>query len=411
MTNNKIRFAILSDSPFLNTGYSTQAYNYANKCAEAGMEVYYMASNYIGQDLPPGVKLKDGTEFKFWILGQGREPYFKDLIELKLKELQIDVFMVLLDSFMVFPWFTQLDFSPAKTIFMFPSDGGAGLPLGCEAILKKVDHPIAMAKFGQKQVKKMYNIDTDYIPHAVNIHNFYPLPDDKKLELRKKFGLEGKYVIGTVARNQGRKMMDRTLKSFALYAKENPNAILLLHTDPNDNAAVFPLQHMINYLGIQNRVRFTGMRFHSGFTYKQMNEVYNLMDVFLLTTSGEGFGIPLIEASACAIPTLCTDYTTTRELVKEPKAGLMIDLIGVNEDENPDAHCNEILEGTITGSWAVERGICSLKDCAKKLKILEDKKLRDELGMNGRRNVEINYSWEVVGKKFVDVITELGRKL
>ena len=34
----------------------------------------------------------------------------------------------------------------------------------------------------------------------------------------------------------------------------------------------------------------------NGFDWNQMNEVYNLMDVFFLSTSGEGFGVPTIEA-------------------------------------------------------------------------------------------------------------------
>ncbi len=46
--------------------------------------------------------------------------------------------------------FMNIDTSPAKTFFYFPSDGGGGLPIGCEAILKKINVPIAMAKFGQK---------------------------------------------------------------------------------------------------------------------------------------------------------------------------------------------------------------------------------------------------------------------
>ncbi len=41
------------------------------------------------------------------------------------------------------------------------------------------------------------------------------------------------------------------------------------------------------------------------------------MDIFLLTTSGEGFGIPTIEALACEVPCVITDFTTTYELLMD----------------------------------------------------------------------------------------------
>ncbi len=407
--NKQIRVGILSDCPFVVTGYANQAVRIANILADEGMNVYYFGCNYLGQPLKPGIKFEDNMELKFTVIGQGREGYFKDLLSQYCKQFKLDVLLILLDTFMLFPWLMELDLSPAKVIFLFPSDGGSGMPLGCEQILRFVHQPVAMAKFGQEQVKKMYGIDTLYIPHAVDIQNYYPLNEKEKLELRRKWNLEGKFVVGCVARNQGRKMMDKVIKSFALFAPKCPEAMLLLHTDPADNAQVFPIGYLIQRYGIQNRVLFTGMRFFNGFTYKQMNEVYNLMDVFLLTTSGEGFGIPLIEAQACSVPVLCTNYTTTYELVIEPKSGLGINLVEVEEIENPTVHCNENLDGTITGSWAVERAIPSSKDACKKLEYIKNNpEIRKLMGENGRKNAVENYSWDKIGKKWVDLITKLG---
>jgi len=313
---------------------------------------------------------------------------------------------------MTYPWIMELDLSPSKVIFYFPSDGGSGMPIDCERILRFVHCPVAMAMFGQKQVKDMYGLDTKYIPHAVDIKNYYSMSDIEKNELKQRWGLQGRYVVGCVARNQGRKMMDRVIKTFALYYKYDTQAVLLLHTDPYDNAQVFPLLSLIHRYGIANRVMFTGTKFFNGFTYKQMNEIYNLMDVFLLTTSGEGFGVPIIEAMACKIPVVCTDYTTTRELVVRNKAGLAIKLVGTEDNENPDVHCNEILDGTITGSWSVERGIPSIKDACEKLKQLKDNpELRKEMGMNGRQAVMKEYNWDVVGKQWIDLIKFLGEKI
>lgn len=409
----KLNIGILSDSPFLCTGYATISKTIANALAEQGHNVYFLANNYLGQNLLPGSTFEDGYKLNFHILGQGREGYFKDLLPIYTKMYNMDVLFILFDTFMLYNWLMQLDLSPSKVIFYYPSDGGGHMPLGCENILKFVHKPVAMAKFGRDQVKKVHGIDTDYIPHAIDVKQFYPLSKEDKLKYRAMFGIsEDTFVVGTVARNQGRKMMDRTIKSFALYAKKNPKAILFMHTDPDDAAQVFHMGSLIHRYGIQNRVLFSGMKYFKGFDYSQMNAIYNIMDVFLLTTSGEGFGIPIIEAQSAGIPVLVTDYTTTRELVKETKGGMCIDLVGDTEEENPDVHGNELLDGTLTGSWNVERGMCSIKDCAKKLQLLEENPmLREQLGKNGREAMIKSYSWDVVMPQWIKLIEELGTKI
>lgn len=411
MNKRKLNVAILSDSPFLCTGYANQATLIGNSLAEEGHNVYYLAGNYLGQTLTPPIKFEDDKILKFKVLGQGKEGYFTDLLPIYMKMYNIDVLLILFDTFMMYPKLLTLDLSPAKVIFYYPSDGGNGMPMGCEKILQFVDKPVAMAKYGQKQVKLVHNLDTDYIPHSTDTKNYYPLSEEEKLNLKKMWGLENKFVVGSVFRNQGRKMPDRIFKTFALFAKKVPNAILFLHTDPNDNAQVMDMQEIIKRYNLENRIIFSGMTFYKGFDYKKMNNIYNLMDVFLLTTSGEGFGIPIIEAMACEIPCLITNYTTTKELVINNKAGLGINLVGTTEKENPEVHTNEIIDGTLTGGWNVERGICSIKDGAKKLEWMYNNKNKiKKMGKNGRKAVLKYYNWNDVCKyKWIKIIEQMGR--
>jgi len=382
----------LSDSPLTCTGFGTISWNICNKLAEAGHNVYFIGHNYIGQPIPPPLKLQDNTTYKFWTLGGSHQPYAQNLLQPYIKKYNIDVFGILLDTFMTYPWLLNIDFSPAKTIFYYPSDGGGGLPLGCENILKKVNYPVAMARYGQRQVKELYNMDTKYIPHAIDTSVYYPLSKEEKEKCKAKFGLQGKFVVGVVQRNQGRKMPDRMIKSFAMFCKDKPEAVLFLHTDPYDVAAPFDLINLINRYKINNRVVFTGMNFYKGFDYKEMNEIYNAMDVFFLTTSGEGFGIPTIEAAACGIPSVVTDYTTTTELLQEDgQCGLPVKLAS-----------------ELTGSWNVERAIMDDNDAVEKLNTLyHSPELREQFGKVGIEKVNKLYTWEKVGKQWVDLVEEL----
>jgi glycosyltransferase involved in cell wall biosynthesis len=382
----------LSDSPMSVTGYATITFNICNKLAEAGHNVYCIGHNYIGQPVKPGLEFTDGTKLKFTILGGSPKPYAMDLIQPYIKKYKIDIFAVLLDTFMLYPWFLNLDFSPAKTIFYFPSDGGGGMPLGCENILRKVNCPVAMAKFGQRQVKECYGIDTKYIPHAIDIKNYFPVSKEEKEKLKAKWGLQGKFVVGVVQRNQGRKMPDRMIKSFAIFAKTHPDAILFCHTDPYDVAAPVDLMQLINRYKLNNRVMFSGMNFFNGFDYKEMNNVYNLFDVFFLTTSGEGFGIPTIEAMACGVPPVVTDYTTTQELlIEDGVCGIPVKVAS-----------------ELTGSWNVERAIMDDDDGAKALETLYNSpELREQYGKVGVEKSNKLYNWDDVGKQWCDLMEEL----
>jgi len=384
---------MLSDSPMTVTGYATIASNIMNGLAELGHDCHFQAHNFIGQTLMPGITFEDGKKLNFKVYGNGKEPYAKDVIIPRIRELKPDIFIVLLDTFMLYQnKFMNLDFAPAKTIFYFPSDGEGGLPLRCDQILRKFNVPVAMSKFGQKQALEKHGIKSEYIPHAINPKIYYLLPKEEREKLKAKYGLQGKFVIGSVYRNQGRKMPDRMFKAFAKFAKNNPDAVLFCHSDPYDNAAVFDSIELIKSLGIENRVRFTGMNFFKGFDYKRMNEVYNVMDVFTLSTSGEGFGVPIIEAMACEIPCVVTDFTTTQELlIENGKCGLAVPI------------CTDL-----TGSWNVERGVVDIDKLAEAYQMMYDSpKMREEMGRIGKEKIDKFYTWDVVIKDWDKLIRRM----
>lgn len=405
-----MKIVILSDSPTIPTGYRNQATQLARHLEAEGHEIHYFANAYTGSHIEH-LKLEGGEEFKYKIYGHGiNNPYFSKTMSNLLKQIRPDRFIILLDTFMLYPWFLQVDTSPAKTFFWFPSDGGGGLPLGCEQILKKIDQPVSMARFGQKQVKDYHDLDVAHIPHGVDSKEFYPLPNDQRRLLKARYGLAGKYVIGVVARNQPRKNLDRTIKSMKLIADKIPNAVLFLHLDPNDPAQqLFAIPNLVRRYGLENRVVYSGMNAFQGFPQCEMNNVYNVMDCFLLTTSGEGFGVPIIEAMSCEIPVVATDYTTTPELVLENKSGLGINLSGVEEIDmfNTDLKDYDMrsINGTLTGSWQVERGMCSVIDCAKKVEWLYKNPVRSQdMGRNGRKAVLEKYDFRVVGKQWENLL-------
>ena len=403
----KPKILYLSDSALGITGYGNQTKEICKR-AEQDFDVYHVGWNYTGQPLRYA-RTTDGEEFNFKILpGSMNAPYAQPILQEYIDNIQPDIFMCLLDTFMVYPWI--LNYNLGKSIFYYPSDGG-WFPQNCEIILRKFTHPIAMSKFAQEQIRNTYGIRTEYIPHGTNTSIYYTLNLEMKAALRKKYSqifnydLTNKFIVGSVTRNQGRKMMDRTFKSFAELCKHTDNAVLMMHSDPRDPAAVSDLNYLASRLGIAHRIIWTGMNVTKGFGYQQMMELYNLFDVHFLSTSGEGFGIPTIEAMACEVPILQTDYTTTKEIVTDNGAGLGIKMLGETEPLYPAERMSE----QIVGTWNVERGLCEIKDAAEKLKYLMDSpEERMKMGTNGRKAVLKYYDWNKVyplwKKKFEEML-------
>lgn len=414
--DKKLKIGIIADSVFLPTGYSNIGKQISKYLIKQGHSVHYFCVAYNGTTIDYA-RLPDGTEFNFKMYGEMVHSYFMNSIERYAKELNLDIILIILDTFMLYPAILSKDLSPAKVVFFYPSDGGNGMPLGCDAVLKKMDKSVAYSKFAQKQVKDYYGMDTPYIPIGTEPDKFYKLDDIKRMQLRAKYGLLNKFVVGCVARNQPRKMLDRMFKAFRLVKERIPEAILFLHTDPNDPAQSFNMFKLISDYNLENRVYFSGMQAYKGFDWNQMNEVYNVMDLFFLSTSGEGWGIPLVEAMSCEVPVLATDYTTTQEIVKDNQAGLGIKLSGVEEISSEEffkdqkEYDKKVMNGTIMGSWMVERGIIDVVDAANKIEYLyKNPNLMKQMGKNGRNAVLEKYSFDKhTAKPFEDLFFELTK--
>lgn len=381
----------LSDSVLGITGYGTVTKDLFNRIHHL-YDIKNISWNYTSQPLMPPIIFEDNEKINFPIYPGGRMQYAQDRIIPYIRQFRPDIFWILLDSFMIYPFIPKMDLTPAKFIMYFPSDGEF-FPLGCEAVLRKSYKPVAMSKFAQKQAKELFNIKTEYIPHGVNTNHYYPLSEKIKKGIKNRYGFKDKFVIGTVARNQGRKMMARTIKVFNKFAKGKNDVVLLLHTDPRDPAAVTNLVELIKRYGISHKCYFTGMSFFHGFTLQQMRELYNAMDVFMLSTSGEGWGIPTIEAMSCEVPVALTNYTTTKEIVIDWKqCGFPIKV-----------------QTELTGSWNVERGLCDIDDFSEKLNILyKDESLRKEFGKTGRQKCLKFYDWDrVIAPSWINLFNEI----
>ena len=161
------------------------------------------------------------------------------------------------------------------------------------------------------------------LPHPIN-NNFKPLQN--KLEIRKKWFNnqinDDDIVIINNNNNSIRKKLDLSIESFyILHSKKNSNTknyYLLLKT------SCIQSDNINKGININKFIEEMNEKYKTDLTHKiiintnkysceELNELYNCCDIYISSTSGEGWGLTAFEALQCELYTLVPDNTSYSE--------------------------------------------------------------------------------------------------
>ena len=319
-----------------------------------------------------------------------------------------------------------------KLAVIIPYDGEPSIPQWQQQI-DEINFPVAMSRYGQQGLKKDFDCDATYIPHGVDTHLFKPI-------LNPKYGNDEcpkAFIVGCVARNQHRKNIPRLIKGFAQFVKKRKlspkDAKLILHMDWND-AMGWKFPSFAQQYGVEEYLLpplMGNLDQGQAPSDEEMAQLYNCMDVFVLPTAGEGFGIPTLEAMSCGVPICATNYTTSYELIKSDDAEKeevpMYPVGGHYNDPFPNGrdHLEEedICERGILipykDMWwdtparaAPQRAIASENAICEALEYYYDNpEKKIAAGIAGRKHAIKHYSWEAIGKRWIDFFNDVKEKL
>jgi glycosyltransferase involved in cell wall biosynthesis len=197
-----------------------------------------------------------------------------------------------------------------------PVDHTPAPPNVVDFFIKSGATPIAMSKFGQAMLGRL---DPLYCPHGIDTDVYKPY--DRKAA-REKIGLpEDAFLVGMVAANKGRpsrKSFSPALQAFRKFLDKHENAYLYLHTMMSPSLAQGEnLPGLIDALGIPlERIR-TADQYRILFKPhppETMALLYSAMDCLLNPSMGEGFGITVLEAQACGVPAIVTEFSAMKEV-------------------------------------------------------------------------------------------------
>lgn len=240
-------------------------------------------------------------------------------------------------------WMTSfIDESPFRDYYRFvlmPTVDAAPQARHWMDMYKRADAVFSYSEWAGKVLKEQSGGRINYIgtasPLADNV--FHP---GIKSTSRSYLNIpEDAIVIGTVMRNQRRKLFPDLFDAFSKFLKkvDNPEKYFLYcHTGYPDmgweipellqeynleSKVYFTYKHESSgqicaafYNGPKcNELNFCGVK--NGITNVQLSKIYNSFDLYIQYANSEGFGIPLAEASACGIPICAIDYSAMSSIL------------------------------------------------------------------------------------------------
>lgn len=280
------------------------------------------------------------------------------------------------------------------------------------------------AGFAQKSLNDLGQDHVKTLRGSIETDHFFKLSQEKKDSIRLKHKISQKtFVIGFVFRNQLRKSVPNLLEGFKMFCEKNPtcDAKLLLHTHwgegwdiPRllkekdiDSSKILTTYYckecgeyeIKSFAGENLDCRFCGSEKTQSTTHtthgvdeSQLNEIYNMMNVYCHPFTSGGQEIPIQEAKLTELVTLVTNYSCGEDSCVPQAKSLPLKWTEYREP------------GTQFIKASTDpKSICQQLN---KVYTMDSKKL-EKMGSAARKFVIDNYSIEVIGKKLEEIIDKM----
>lgn len=213
------------------------------------------------------------------------------------------------------------------------------------------DHILTYTDFGKRTLESVGFKNVRGVAFlGADFETFFPHKDKKAV--RQFYGVDPNInLIGFVSRNQPRKLYPDLFIGFKKFLETTTpelakKTFLVIHSSfPDQQPWDFP--RLIKNLGISHKVLFTYIC-HSchnislkpwqdikslcskcnaynaklpnnilGVNNQQLNDIYNMMDIYVQYANSEGIGIGQLEAASCGIPLIAVNYSGMEDVVKK----------------------------------------------------------------------------------------------
>lgn len=165
----------------------------------------------------------------------------------------------------------------------------------------------------KKEIKTIYNFVDEKIYYKRDVN-----------DLRSQYGIEedDRVIIHVSNFRKVKRVLD-VIRAFDLVQKEVKSKLLLVGDGPELTTAC----KLMNELGLDDKVLLLGKQ-------ENLAELYSISDLKLLLSEKESFGLVLIEAMACGVPTIGTNVGGIPEVIEDGVDGYICELGDIKDIAN-----------------------------------------------------------------------------
>ena len=154
-------------------------------------------------------------------------------------------------------------------------------------------------------------------------------------------------IVGTVMRNQRRKLYPDLFETFRKYLNSSGSNDTYLYCHTSYPDVGWDIPKLINKYGLSSKVLFTyvcskcghffptffkdaitlcpNCKTHAaglasvqrGVDAESLSKIMNIFDLYIQYANSEGFGLPQVEAASCAVPVMSVDYSAMSSVIRK----------------------------------------------------------------------------------------------
>lgn len=151
--------------------------------------------------------------------------------------------------------------------------------------------------------------DIQVIPNFVDVKRF---KQEDKDHFKKLLAPNGERILAHVSNFRKVKRVNDVISVFEKVNAEIPSKLLMIGDGPERQ----PAEDYCRKLGICHDIRFLGKQ-------EQMEDIYNISDLFFLPSEYESFGLAALEAMACGVPVISSNAGGLPEINIHGKTGFL----------------------------------------------------------------------------------------
>jgi glycosyltransferase involved in cell wall biosynthesis len=156
---------------------------------------------------------------------------------------------------------------------------------------------------------------TQVIYNGIDTEQFAPRPDRS---FRDELGMRpDEVLIGAVGNVRASKDYPNFLRAAALLRRRDPRYRFVIVGDSRPSPLMSEVLALRAELGLESAVTFTGFR-------EDVDRVMAALDVFVVSSSAEGFSLTTVQAMAAGLPVVATRCGGPEEILRNGEVGILV---------------------------------------------------------------------------------------